>query len=150
MRKFLVFNDEIANIMNDEDLRENWKEKLGLNVKYQATHKNPIITIFEVIDEKKAVKYYSHSKVRMMNKEEVMKYIDELNKDYPEYTLKDSTELLTDLLLSGKIKLFDLLSGKVKVEGYKPDKPLNDQENLKVLHDCAMGGIVKRKKPKID
>ena len=148
--KYLAFEDMLANIMAEEDLRTDWKHKLGLDVKYQATHKNPIITIFEVIDEKKAVKYYSHSKVRMLKKEEVIKYIDELNKDFPEYTLKDSTELLTDLLLSGKIKLIDLLSGKVKIEGYKADKPLSDQENLKVLYECGLGGIVKREKPKID
>ena len=150
MRKFLVFEDEICNIMSDEDVRENWKEKLGLDVKYQATHKTPIITIFEVVDEKKAVKYYTHSKVKMINKEEVIKYLDNLNKDYPEYILKDSAALLIDLFLSGKIKVFDLMTGKVKVKGYKTDKPITDQENLKALYESGMGGIVKRPKPKIE
>ena len=150
MKKFLVFEDEIANIMNDEDLRENWKEKLGLDVKYQATHKTPITTIFEIIDEKKAVKYYTHPKVKMLNEKDINNYLKELSKDFPEYVLKDSTALLCDLFLSGKIKVFDLMSGKAKIKGYNPTKPITDQENLKSLFNAGMGGIVKRPKPKIE
>ena len=145
MKKYLVFEDMLVNIMSEDDVRANWKEKLGLAVKYQATHRDPVVTIFEVIDEKKAVKYYNHSKVKVMNKDEVKKYVDELNKDFPEYVLKDSAALLCDLILSGKIN-----NGKAEIEGYRTDKPLTDQENLKVLHDIGMGGIVKRPKPTID
>ena len=150
MKKYLVFEGMLADIMHEDDLRVDWRQKLGLDVKCQITHKPETVTIFEIIDEKKAIKYYNHSKVRIMNKEEVNKYIEEVNKDYPEYILKDSAALLVDLLLSGKVKIFDWLPSKPKVEGYKKDKPLSDQENLKVLHESGLGGIVKREKPKID
>ena len=146
MKKYLVFEDMLVNIMAEEDVRANWKEKLGLEVKYQATHRVPTVTIFEIIDERKAVKYFNHSKVKLMNREEVKKYVNELNKDYPEYVLKDSGALLCDLLLSGKA----LTTGVAKIEGYNASKPITDQENLKVLYDIGMGGIIKRPKPTIE
>ena len=140
MKKYLVFEDMLVNIMAEEDVRANWKEKLGITAKYQATHKDPIVTIFEVIDERKAVKYYNHSKVRMMNEEDVKKLVDELNKDFLEYMLTDSAALQVDLMLSKK----------TEVEGYDASKPITCQENLKVLYDVGLGGIIKRKKPTID
>ena len=148
MKKYLVFEGELVDIMAEEDVRADWKEKLGLAVRYQATHRMPTVTIFEVLDERKAIKYYNHDKVKIMNKEKVKKYMDELNRDYPEYVLKDSAALLADLFLSGKI---NLTSDKTQIiAGYKADKPLNCQENLKVLYDAGMGGILKRPKPTID
>ena len=148
MKKYLVFEGQLVDIMSEDDVRANWKEKLGLDVKYQATHRTPIVTIFEVLDERKAIKYYNHEKVKIMNKEKVKKYIEELNKDYPEYVLKDGAALLADLFLSGKIKI---TNDKTQViEGYDAKKPINCQENLKALYDAGMGGIVKRQKPTID
>ena len=150
MRKFLVFNDEIGKIMSNEDIQENWEEKLGLALKYQALHKTPIVSIFEVIDEKKAIKYFAHSKVKILDEKEINNFLNEINKDFPEYLLKDSTVLLIDLLLSGKIKAFDTIAGKAKIKRYNSSKPITDQENLKTLYNAGLGGIVKRPKPKIE
>ena len=139
MKKYLVFKDVLANIMHEEDLRTNWEETIGLKVKLQITHKDPIISIFEVIDERKALKYYNHSDVEVMNLTQLNKFLVKALKDYPEYTLTDTTALQIDLQLSNK-----------KIEGYNKDKPLTDQENLKVLYEAGMGGIVKKPRPKIE
>ena len=138
MKKFLVFKDTLANIMAIEELRTNWEETIGLKVKLQLTHKDPIVSIFEVIDERKALKYYNHSKVEVMNLTQLNKFLDKALQDYPEFVLKDTTALQVDLQLSNK-----------KIKGYNPDKPLSDQENLKVLYEAGMGGIVKKPRPKI-
>ena len=139
MKKYLVFKDMLSNIMSEEDLRTNWEETIGLRLKLQLTHKDPIVSVFEVIDERKAVKYYNVSNVEVMNLTQVNKFLDKTLKNYPEYTLKDATALQIDLQLSNK-----------KIKGYNPDKPLTDQENLKVLYEAGMGGIIKRKKPTIE
>ena len=149
MKRFLVFTDEISKIMDINDIYENWEEKLGLAVKYQSFHKDPINTIFEIIDEKKAAKYFAHSKVKILDEKEINNFLNELNKDFPEYVLKDGTVLLCDLLLSGKIKISDL-TREAKIEGYNPNKPITDQENLKTLYNAGLGGIIKRPKPRIE
>ena len=138
MKKYLVFKDVLANIMLEEDLRTNWRETLGLDLKLQITHKDPIISIFEVIDERKALKYYNHSDVEVMNSTQLNKFLDKALKDYPKYVLTDTTALQIDLQLSNK-----------KIEGYNKDKPLTDQENLKVLYEAGMAGIKKNEKPKV-
>ena len=140
MKKFLIFNDEICNIMPSEDLRTNWKDKLGLEIKAQTTHKDPIISIFEVIDENKAFKYFNHPKVTIIDETQIKQTVDQLFSDYPEYALTDSTALLIDLQLSG---LTD-------VPGYNKNKPLTSQENLQVLYNAGLSGIIKREKPKIE
>ena len=138
--KYYVFEDHIASIMSDEDARSNWEEKLGLKLKLQATHKSPVISVFEVVDEKKAIKYANHSKVKVMDKNAVKAYVENLFADYPEYVLTDSMALYADMILSKK----------TEIEGYNPNKPITCQENLKVLHDVGLGGIIKRKKPTIE
>ena len=140
MKKYMIFNDEICKIMLDEDARCDWKEKLGLEIKAQATHKDPIISIFEITDETKAYKYMNHPKVKVVDEKQIKNIEKQLFADYPEFILKDPNALLADMQISG------LTAADIK--GFDKNKPLTDQQNLRALYNANLAGIVKRPKPK--
>ena len=137
----MIFNDEICNIMLEEDVRDNWEKKLGLKILAQTTHKDPIVSVFEITNETKAYKYMNHPKVKVVDEEQIKSIEKQLFADYPEFVLKDPNALLVDMQISGVTA--------ANIKGFNKNKPLTDQANLRALYNANLAGIVKRPKPKI-
>jgi hypothetical protein len=70
--------------------------------------------------------------------------LEELNADMDLEQAEDKYSLSNVDLL----KLDLELSGNPEIIGYRADLPLDDQINLKLLHDMNMAGIKKKKKAK--
>lgn len=111
---------------------------LKLSPQYQSTEGEELITLGEVVNEQKASIYLNHPNVEILEtKEDFNAAIDEYFKE--KYILVDSTALLLSLQLSGKTV--------ANIEGYNPEKPMEDQQNLKALFEAGLSGIKKKAKP---
>jgi len=140
-RRFLVLNDEPCKIMAEEDLRTNWETNLGIKVQRQALHKSPFITIFEIVDEKRASKYIAHPKVTIVEGlHAVNALIDCLFSDFKEYALTDSTALQVSMMMSG-------IQNASGISGYNVKDGLGSQNNLQALHKAGLSGIRHTPKP---
>jgi hypothetical protein len=140
-RRFLVLNDEPCKIMAEEDLRTNWETLLGLKLQIQALHKSPFVTIFEITDEKRALKYISHPKVTIVEGLSAANtLIENLFSDFKEYALTDSTALQVSMTMSG-------IQNASGISGYNAKEAFNSQSNLKTLHSAGLCGIRHTPKP---
>jgi len=140
-RRFLVLNDEPCKIMVEEDLRTNWETHLGIRVQKQALHMSPFITIFEIVDEDKALKYISHPKVTIIDGlPSINALIERLFSDFKEYALTDSTALQVSMMMSG-------IQNASGIPGYIMKDGLGSQNNLQALHKAGLSGIRHTPKP---
>ncbi|MBO8169363.1 MAG: hypothetical protein H0Z35_09300 [Thermoanaerobacteraceae bacterium] len=134
---FLKIEGHLLDVLG-EGARRNIKEEFGIIVNpiYQFLDREPPVTLAQVVDQVKAEKLLSDSRVTKLDT--VEQFNTEIDNLYEErYILKDSTELQIDLLLSGN----------PMIPNYDATKPLTDQVNLKALYNAGMGGIKKNKKP---
>jgi len=137
---FLKIEGHLLEVLG-EKARGNIKEEFGIVVSpiYQFLDREVPVTLAQVIDQVKAEKLLNDKRVTKLDtKEQFNAEIDALYVE--KYTLKDSTALLLDLQMSGKVA--------AGIPGYDTNLPVNSQTNLKALYNAGMtSGIKKTEKP---
>lgn len=131
--KILKFNGQLLDIMGDTDARSNWQTKLGLKIHsgHQSTEEG--ITLMEVIDEDKAVKYLSHPDVEVLTPEEANAILAE---KMDKVIYKRYDDALYGANISKKIT-----EGSLDIEKMLPE--WDEKQELEYLYNQGVSGIKK-------